>query len=87
MPLPLAGLQLGRQVQHRTAQAELAAGLGQQPPQLYRRLVAQFGGLGAAAIGEQIQFRSAGPAAEHQGAQPRRAIGRHAGKLQPAGLG
>jgi hypothetical protein len=47
----------------------------------------QLGGLGTAAISEQIQRRGASPASEHQGTHSWRAIARQRGQLQPAGLG
>ena len=82
LPFPL--LQLRRQAVVRSAQAELAAGTGQQPAELHRWLAGQLRWLGAAAIGKQIQLRRPRPATKHKRAHPWCAVGGHGGQLQPA---
>ena len=68
------------------AQPKLGARLGKQPAEFHPGLGLQFGTLGTAAVGEQIQLGWTRPATKHQGAQPRAAIGGNGGQLQPAPL-
>ena len=87
MPLAFLELQRGWQLLPPTPQAELSASPWQQPTEFHRWLQGQLGRLGAAGIGEEIQRCGPSPAPEHQGAHPWRAIDRHRGQLEPAGLG
>lgn len=85
VPLPLRPFLVSGQGQKLPAKAELTAGFGQQPAQLHGGMLPELCRLGAAAVSEQIQRGTIGPAAEHQGAHPWGAIGGDGGELQPAG--
>jgi hypothetical protein len=77
LPVLLAGF-LDRLRCHRQAlapQAELRAGFGQEPAEFHPWLGRELCAFAAAAIGEQVEFGRPSPAAKHQGAHARGAIG------------